>query len=690
MMASANDRQSRRELLDTISEQKDQIGRYESRLRDVVRAYKGLVKEKEALESSIKILGTNAAPTSTAGAESEASETSDKETSNDDESSTTSKEIDRISTLTQSLATLTSEKSRLEQSFQEDKKKVRAEIKEKNKTIESILVELKEVKEKSRVETEEAKSKLIIERHNREKESSDHALMLRELQKLVTDERSAKEKLENELQSAKDSLKALQLAGTYNAEYEKRVRDLESELKSKNQMVEELKIKANQTSPELLKLKDDLNEMKLSHRRELERAEQKTLTTEERSTSLSGQQETRVANLESRLQELSETVGTYDRLRQNDQMSMQKLRDRIAQLDLENQSLQNVRRNDSLPELDGDNDSNLDVQSLIERILRLRAMLRDANRRSENPVDLDELLDINEGEKKWKKSYYQMKEDFEKYKLTRRTPSPFMSSSSSSPSKKTIHDDDEVDELIKLKSHVQELNEKVKYTSQQLSLAGIKEAEFTQIETKLKVEIADLKERSKKDLEAKESEFKIKIVQLEMEIQKQRDRCLNLIEEKDEELSALKNKLDNHSNDYMEDLTKVEETKLDTLVLHYSEEMSKNQLELRELRCKKMELESALHELQMSALSKAQKYQEDIEDMEDAMVRLKRMATKEGSNLEYLKNVTLTYMLSTDFKSKEHMLKAIGAVLMFTTVEIKQVRDYNASWWPAATTSKKL
>jgi hypothetical protein len=63
---------------------------------------------------------------------------------------------------------------------------------------------------------------------HREKESNDHALMLRELQKLVTDERSAKEKLETELQSVKDSLKALQLAGTYNAEYEKRVRDLVS------------------------------------------------------------------------------------------------------------------------------------------------------------------------------------------------------------------------------------------------------------------------------------------------------------------------------------------------------------------------------------------------------------------------------------------------------------------------------
>ena len=53
-------------------------------------------------------------------------------------------------------------------------------------------------------------------------------------------------------------------------------------MKSKNRLVEELKVKANQTSPELLKLKDDLNELKLSHRRELERAEQKTLTTEER------------------------------------------------------------------------------------------------------------------------------------------------------------------------------------------------------------------------------------------------------------------------------------------------------------------------------------------------------------------------------------------------------------------------
>ena len=42
---------------------------------------------------------------------------------------------------------------------------------------------------------------------NREKESSDHALMIRELQKLVTDERGGKEKLETELLSANRWLK---------------------------------------------------------------------------------------------------------------------------------------------------------------------------------------------------------------------------------------------------------------------------------------------------------------------------------------------------------------------------------------------------------------------------------------------------------------------------------------------------
>lgn len=46
----------RKELLDTIESQKKQLVQYQTRFKDVVRAYKSLLKEKEALEASLKVL----------------------------------------------------------------------------------------------------------------------------------------------------------------------------------------------------------------------------------------------------------------------------------------------------------------------------------------------------------------------------------------------------------------------------------------------------------------------------------------------------------------------------------------------------------------------------------------------------------------------------------------------------------
>lgn len=47
---------SRKELLDTVESQKKQLLQYQTRFKDVVRAYKSLLKEKEALEASLKVL----------------------------------------------------------------------------------------------------------------------------------------------------------------------------------------------------------------------------------------------------------------------------------------------------------------------------------------------------------------------------------------------------------------------------------------------------------------------------------------------------------------------------------------------------------------------------------------------------------------------------------------------------------
>lgn len=46
----------RKELVDTIESQKKQLVQYQTRFKDVVRAYKSLLKEKEALEASLKVL----------------------------------------------------------------------------------------------------------------------------------------------------------------------------------------------------------------------------------------------------------------------------------------------------------------------------------------------------------------------------------------------------------------------------------------------------------------------------------------------------------------------------------------------------------------------------------------------------------------------------------------------------------
>ena len=62
----------------------------------------------------------------------------------------------------------------------------------------------------------------------------------------------------------------------------------------------------------------------------------------------------------------------------------------------------------------------------------------------------------------------------------------------------------------------------------------------------------------------------------------------------------------------------------------------------------------------MNISLKEEKYQDKIEDLEDNVRKLQRMTTVEGASQEYLKNVVLNYMLSTDMASKNHMLKVLS------------------------------
>lgn len=54
--------------------------------------------------------------------------------------------------------------------------------------------------------------------------------------------------------------------------------------------------------------------------------------------------------------------------------------------------------------------------------------------------------------------------------------------------------------------------------------------------------------------------------------------------------------------------------------------------------------------------------------------RLEACKSREGANLEYLKNVFINYLTTNDASSKRHMLNAISTVLRFTPDELSKVK----------------
>lgn len=79
--------------------------------------------------------------------------------------------------------------------------------------------------------------------------------------------------------------------------------------------------------------------MKSQHQTALEQEQERFGHAQARLQQQTSGSEARVASLESRLQELSQAVGSYDRLRLQDRAALQRLRERLAQLAQENTAL---------------------------------------------------------------------------------------------------------------------------------------------------------------------------------------------------------------------------------------------------------------------------------------------------------------------------------------------------------------
>ena len=304
------------ELLKTIEHQKDQLTRYEKRLRDVVHAYKGLQTEKTALEQSVKALSvpTHHPPatqppthppdkqdTPAKNAKDGNDEKDHDQSMSEDDSADTSDLQQQITTVTTTLTTVLQEKSKMEANYQAEKKKLRAEhedaveqLREANKLQEQRLVKLE-------ADISDWRSRVRTAQFDRERDQSDHALMLRELQKMLADERIAKEQLEQKPDEVDQLRESRQYGREVSEQYEKRIHQMSNEFQVLQNRLKLSEEKANEPSPMLLELQKQLREVKTHHHLAVQDEQVRANEAEQELSLTAAQSELRVSSLEANL-----------------------------------------------------------------------------------------------------------------------------------------------------------------------------------------------------------------------------------------------------------------------------------------------------------------------------------------------------------------------------------------------------
>ncbi|EPQ11962.1 GRIP and coiled-coil domain-containing protein 1 [Myotis brandtii] len=113
--------------------------------------------------------------------------------------------------------------------------------------------ELKELQE----QIAETKARLITQQHDRAQEQSDHALMLRELQKLLQEERTQRQDLELRLEEAREALAGQAYAAGQMEGFELQAKQLTREVEELQGELQALRDEKNRPDPRLQELQEE-------------------------------------------------------------------------------------------------------------------------------------------------------------------------------------------------------------------------------------------------------------------------------------------------------------------------------------------------------------------------------------------------------------------------------------------------
>ncbi|NWX16291.1 GCC1 protein, partial [Aegotheles bennettii] len=758
---------SKKDLLETIESQKKQLLQYQVRLKDVVRAYKSLLKEKEALEASLKVLSvshevdaglsssqpvalvsssssfadsvddrssvhsedsvgtatsadTAASLASTkgeAGPEEEkpvATSLKSEETSGSESGVSTSSgdvppaagDTDKrvlqlktqLATLTSALSTVTQEKSRMEASYQADKRKMKQDldeaIKKAEDETEKLEMELRCVQE----QLAETKARLITQQHDRAQEQSDHAVMLRELQKLLQSERTLRQDAELKLEETREVLAGRASMAERAEGYELQIRQLSQEVEDLRRELQAVQEENNKLDPRVQELQEEMASLKNHFQVQLLQEMRKAAQAEEQLHQHAQMEERRVADLEGQVSEVSELLGTYEKAKQKDQMVIQKLKDRIVQLDLENKTLAIAASSRSPGDVHIE-EANLDVNVLKDKMEKLKKLLQAAAKKSQPALDIEKLCELElpkgtetgDGEKAtalyYQQELKQLKEEFERYKMRAQVVLK----------NKSAKDGNLAKELEEAQEQLADLREK--YIVLQLASDETEKQHQQDMEAK-KQELSQLQQTHRQELERCQLDYRERALKLEEEMHKQRDRALAVLAEKDQELEQLRSLTlpyglqgsktdvagdDSPGNDSLEVLPQalhLSATSEPTFFL-YAEQLARKEVEIAALRKQKHKLEVQVHQLQEKILVEEEKHREEVSALQREIEKNCRDKSREGANLEYLKNIVYRFLTLPDALGRQQTLTAILTILHFSPEEKQAVTKQSAhgSWW---------
>ena len=331
-----------------------------------------------------------------------------------------------------------------------------------------------------------------------------------------------------------------------------------------------------------------------------------------------------------------------------------------------------------------------DLEKLVDKMRSLKCRLAILSERSKQPVDVAALLEqhgLSSGpsttdHETCNAELQQLKQQIEWYQRQQ--------VDKNQPSEKLATEE----EIQKLRVQVQFLKTELEHTEKQCK------------ESVAAVQDSWMAERSswKEEMVQSERSFRVRIGDLEQQLQKQRERSLTLLQEKDDELSCLKEALqmknaapisipapaasssaESALEDWPEGLASLASMTLGASasggqILHYHEELARKELEIQSLRRSKNQLEATLRDLQMAMAAIEHKGAEERHRLREEIGRLERNRSREGANLEYLKNVLLEFFLRSDPASQSHMFNAIAAILHFSPREIQRVRQQHPKW----------